>query len=65
MTPEATPRKALYIETGLLDMETMIDIKRLNMMARLNREKLSLVTTVLANPGRPASRPARIKRESR
>ena len=50
MTPEATPREALYIETGLLDVETMIDIKRLNMMARLNREKSDLMTAVLSNP---------------
>ena len=50
MTPEATPREALYIETGLLDVETMIDIKRLNMMARLNRHKSELMTTVLENP---------------
>ena len=50
MTPEATPREALYIETGLLDVETMMDIKRLNMMARLNRNKSELMTTVLANP---------------
>ena len=50
MTPEATPREALYIETGLLDIETIIDIKRLNMMGRLNREKSQLMTEVLANP---------------
>ena len=50
MTPEATPREALYIETGLLDVETMIDIKRLNMMARLNREKSDMMSIVLMNP---------------
>ena len=50
MTPEATPREALYIETGLLDIETIIDIKRLNMMARLNREKSDLMETILSNP---------------
>ena len=50
MTPEATPREALYIETGLLDVETLIDIKRLSMMARLNREKSNLMGIVLANP---------------
>ena len=50
MTPEATPREALYIETGLLDVETMIDIKRLNMMARLNDNRSELMTTVLTNP---------------
>ena len=50
MTPEATPREALYIETGLLDVETIIDLKRLNMMARLNREKSELMAAILANP---------------
>ena len=50
MTPEATPRETLYIETGLLDVETMIDIKRLNMMARLNRNKSELMQIVLDNP---------------
>ena len=59
MTPEATPREALYIrkprealyiETGLLDIETIIDIKRLNMMARLNRNKSEMMTAVLNNP---------------
>ena len=50
MTPEATPRETLYIETGLLDVETIMDDKRLNMMARLNREKSELMTDVLANP---------------
>ena len=50
MTPEATPREALYIETGLLDIETIIDIKRLNMMARLNRQKSEMMTAVLENP---------------
>ena len=50
MTPEATPRETLYIETGLLDVETIMDDKRLNMMARLNREKSELMTDGLANP---------------
>ena len=51
MTPEATPREALYMETGLLDIETIIDIKRLNMMARLNREKSKLMEEILKYPG--------------
>ena len=50
MTPEATPRESLYIETGLLDVETIINIKRMNMMARLNREKSELMSKVLSNP---------------
>ena len=50
MTPEATPKEALYIETGLLDIETIMEIKRLNMMARLNRNKSKMMTAILANP---------------
>ena len=50
MTPEATPREALYIETGLLDIETIIDKKRLSMMARLNRDKSDMMTNILDNP---------------
>ena len=50
MTPDATPREALYIETGLLDIATISDSKRLNMKARLNREKSELMTKVLSNP---------------
>ena len=50
MTPDATPREALYIETGLLDTVTIADSKRLNMKARLNREKSDLMAKVLSNP---------------
>ena len=50
MTPGATPREALYIETGLLDIETIMDIKRLNMMARLNRQKSETMAKILENP---------------
>ena len=50
MTPEGTPREALYIETGLLDIGTIADSKRLNMKARLNRDKSELMAKVLSNP---------------
>ena len=50
MTPDATPREAIYIETGLLDIEALADCKRLNMKARLNRDKSDLMTAVLNNP---------------
>ena len=50
MTPEATPREALYIETGLLDVETITDMKRLSMKARLNRDSSQLIDKVLSNP---------------
>ena len=51
MTPDATPREALYIETGLLDIETVSESKRLNMKARLNRDKSKMMEHVLNNPG--------------
>ena len=50
MTPDATPREAMYIETGLLDVKTTADSKRLNMKARLNREKSELMAKILDNP---------------
>ena len=50
MTPDATPREALYIETGMLDVEATIDLKRLYMMARLNRERSALMHKFLSNP---------------
>ena len=50
MTPESTPREPLYIETGLLDIETIMDAERLSMMARLNRSKSELMTNILEHP---------------
>ena len=50
MTPESTPREALYIESGLLDIETISESKRLNMKARLNREKSRMMAEILRNP---------------
>ena len=50
MTPGGTPREALYIETGLLDIESIANEKRLNMKARLNRDKSELMAKILSNP---------------
>ena len=50
MTPDSTPRQALYIETGMLDVETMIDEKRISMMARLKQERSEMMDCVLKNP---------------
>ena len=50
MTLDATPREALYIETGLLDIEALMDIKRLNMRARLKRGCSELMKVILSNP---------------
>ena len=36
-TPQATPREALYIETGLLDPETIIKKNRISMEARIKQ----------------------------
>ena len=37
MTPTSTPREALYIETGLLDIETIDDKNRITMEERLEK----------------------------
>ena len=50
MTPDSTPRQALYIETGMLDIETIIDKKRLNMMGRLKNDRSRMMDIVLNNP---------------
>ena len=50
MTPDATPREAIYIETGLLDIQTLAESKRMNMKARLNREKSDMMARILDNP---------------
>ena len=50
MTPDSTPREALYIETGMLDIETTMDLKRMYMMARLKRNSSEMMDQVLANP---------------
>ena len=50
MTPDSSSREALYIETGLLDIRAIADSKRLNMKARLNRDKSQLMEQVLSNP---------------
>ena len=51
MTPDATPREALYIETGMLDIEAQMDMKRINMLSRLKRESSHLMDQVLSRPG--------------
>ena len=37
IVPQSTPRVVLYIETGLLDIKTMADISRIQMIKRLER----------------------------
>ena len=37
MVPESTPKEALYIESGLLDIETITDKNRIMMRERLKR----------------------------
>ena len=50
MTPDASSREAIYIETGLLDIKAIADSKRMNMKARLNRDNSQLMEKVLSNP---------------
>ena len=40
MAPEANPTEPLYIETWLLDVETMMDARRLNMMIKIEQKQL-------------------------
>lgn len=42
MTPLSTPREALYIETNLLDVERIIDKKKLNMYYRIMKNQTNL-----------------------
>ena len=37
MVPESTPREALYIESGLLDIETITDKNRIMMWERIKK----------------------------
>ena len=39
MTPLSTPREVLYIETNLMDIERIIDKRKLNMLYRTNRNR--------------------------
>ncbi len=47
MVPITTPKEALYIETGLPDIETMIDKKQLNMHKRLTTWAPEMVKEVI------------------
>ena len=47
--PPSTPREALYVETGLLDIKTIVDRKRIGQAIRLQRNRSKLVETMLTN----------------
>jgi hypothetical protein len=47
--PVTTPREALYIETGLMDTETITKQKRVTMKARLNKTANNLLKTTMQN----------------
>ena len=46
MVPTSTPRKALYIETGLLDIETLDDKNRIAMGERLGKNSNNLLNEI-------------------
>ena len=46
MTPISTPREALYIETNLLDIERIIDKRKINTYYRITRNPTSLTQYV-------------------
>jgi hypothetical protein len=43
MVPQSTPNEAIYIEAGLLDIETIVDINKLKMAIRLKRTANKLI----------------------
>ena len=47
MTPQSTPREALYLETGLIDCMTQINMNRLNAYNRLIREHNNLMKNLI------------------
>ncbi len=47
MTPQTTPREALYMETGLLDIETINKKNRISMQKRVNTTPASMTAKVL------------------
>jgi hypothetical protein len=49
MTPQSTPLEALYMETGLLDITTLISKNRINMEKRLMKKKESITTKIMMN----------------
>ena len=51
MTPLSTPREALYIETNLMDIERIIDKRKLNMLYRTNRNR-NKITNLLHQTGK-------------
>ena len=46
MTPQSTPTEAIYMETGLTDIESIIDRNRLLMASRLQRNSNTLTATI-------------------
>ncbi len=45
--PPRTPREALIMETGLLDLETIIKKNRINMELRIQRDGSTLIKRVV------------------
>ena len=50
MVPTSTPREALYIETGLLDVETLNDKNRIVMSERLHKNGNKTLDEITNNP---------------
>ena len=51
MTPVTTPREALFLETGLLDIEHLSYVKRINMYVRLSKNPSDLHKKILKGQG--------------
>ena len=63
--PKTTPREALYIETGLLDPETIIKKNRISMESRIKHGNNKIMKEIIAlkNQGCWAEQNKEIKRE--
>ena len=46
IVPQSTPREVLYIETGLLDIKTMADISRIQMIKRVERSPNEIIDNI-------------------
>ena len=47
MVPQSTPIEALYMETGLLDITTIITKNRFNMEKRLHKHPENITTKIM------------------
>jgi len=47
MTPQSTPRESLYLETGIVDISTQLEINRINKYANMIKQDENLYTGLI------------------